>query len=185
MIVVWLGRIVPCVATHGYKTSRNRKLIPLKHPTCCTVGVVPTNTMQASRHGAHMPGRNWGFLLQLAIFLPMQTIILHPHSVGHPHVSPQHDPLSHRSPRIVTSTNIVKRAHAQQTHARCFCSEYTRNVVMFPPSQNGPQREHMLWPQNCMNSPPSHKYSTIKSTGQLHPLQFNGPWSVVALRGPK
>ena len=33
-------------------------------------------------HGVHMTGRNRGFLLQLAIFLPNQTI-LHPHNVGH------------------------------------------------------------------------------------------------------
>ena len=41
------------------------------------------------RHSAHMTGRNWGFLLQLAIFLPIQTI-LHPHNVGQPDVSPHH-----------------------------------------------------------------------------------------------
>ena len=39
------------------------------------------------RHIAHMTGRNWGLLLQLAIFLPIQTI-LHPYNVGRPHVSP-------------------------------------------------------------------------------------------------
>ena len=38
-------------------------------------------------HSAHMTGRNWGFLRQLAIFLPIQTI-LHPHNVGQPDVSP-------------------------------------------------------------------------------------------------
>ena len=38
-------------------------------------------------HSAHMTGRNLGFLLQLAIFLPIQTI-LHPHNVGQPDVSP-------------------------------------------------------------------------------------------------
>ena len=37
-------------------------------------------------HSAHMTGRNWGFLLQLAIFLPIQTILL-PHNVGQPDVS--------------------------------------------------------------------------------------------------
>ena len=36
-------------------------------------------------HSAHMTGRKWGFLLQLAIFLPIQTI-LHPHNVGQPDV---------------------------------------------------------------------------------------------------
>ena len=39
------------------------------------------------RHSAHMTGRNWGLLLQQAIFLPIQTI-LHPHNVGQPDVSP-------------------------------------------------------------------------------------------------
>ena len=34
-----------------------------------------------------MTGRNWGLLLQLAIFLPIQTI-LHPHNVEQPDVSP-------------------------------------------------------------------------------------------------
>ena len=38
-------------------------------------------------HSVHRTGRNWGFLLQLAIFLPIQTI-LHPHNVGQPDVSP-------------------------------------------------------------------------------------------------
>ena len=38
----------------------------------------------ACRHSAHMTGRNRGFLLQLAIFLPIQTI-LHPHNAGQPH----------------------------------------------------------------------------------------------------
>ena len=37
-----------------------------------------------SAHSAHMTGRNWGFLLQPAILLPIQTI-LHPHNVGQPH----------------------------------------------------------------------------------------------------
>ena len=32
-------------------------------------------------HSAHIMGRKWGFLLQLAIFLPIQTI-LNPHNVG-------------------------------------------------------------------------------------------------------
>ena len=45
-------------------------------------------TVRAQRgHSAHMTRRNWGFLLQLAIFLPIQTI-LHPHNVGQPDVSP-------------------------------------------------------------------------------------------------
>ena len=45
-------------------------------------------TVRAQRgHSAHMTGRNWGFLLQLAIFLPIQTI-LHPHNVGQPDASP-------------------------------------------------------------------------------------------------
>ena len=44
-------------------------------------------TARAQRkHSAHMAGRNWGVLLQLAIILPMQTI-LHPHSVGQLDVS--------------------------------------------------------------------------------------------------
>ena len=37
------------------------------------------------RHSTHMTGRNRGVLLQLAIFLPIQTI-LHPHNVGQPDV---------------------------------------------------------------------------------------------------
>ena len=45
------------------------------------------------RSGRHdMTGRNWVFLLPLAIFLPVQTI-LHPHNVGQPHhVSPHPHP---------------------------------------------------------------------------------------------
>ena len=40
-----------------------------------------------STHSTDMTRRNWGWGLQLAIFLPKQTI-LHPHNVGQPHVSP-------------------------------------------------------------------------------------------------
>ena len=51
----------------------------------------PVCTARAQRghnaHNAHMTGRNWGVLPQLAIFLPIQTI-LHPHNVGQPDVSP-------------------------------------------------------------------------------------------------
>ena len=50
--------------------------------------VMRTGRVCAQRgHSAHMTRRNWGVLLQLAIFLPIQ-IILHPHNVGQPDVSP-------------------------------------------------------------------------------------------------
>ena len=38
----------------------------------------------ACQHSTHVTGRDWGVLLQLVIFLPLQTI-LHPHNVGPPH----------------------------------------------------------------------------------------------------
>ena len=46
-----------------------------------------SEVMGACRHSmysAHMTGRNWEVLVQLAIFLPIQAI-LHPHHVGQPH----------------------------------------------------------------------------------------------------
>ena len=43
-------------------------------------------------HNVHMAGGNWGFLLQLAIFLPLQTM-LHPHNVGQLHLLPHPNPM--------------------------------------------------------------------------------------------
>ena len=54
--------------------------------------------------------------------------------------------------------------------AHYFCGKYTQNILIFTIYQNGPSREHTLWPQKIVQNPlPSHKHGTINSTIQLAP----------------
>ena len=56
--------------------------------------------------------------------------------------------------------------------ARYFCGEYTRGVLIFTPSQNGPEGGHTLWPPNLHKRPPPSK-STIQLASTSSYL--NGP----------
>ena len=53
----------------------------------------------------------------------------------------------------------LRRAHA--THYSCI--EYTWSFLIFTPPK-WPLGEQSRWPQNCIGTPHSHKYYTIKST---------------------
>ena len=47
--------------------------------------------------------------------------------------------------------------------------EYTRNVLSLPPPKMAPQESNHFGHINCINTPPSHKHGTIKSTRQFTP----------------
>ena len=70
------GTLTSCLSTSWWRHWKGR----LRRRVCTARA-----QRRHSAHSAHMTGRNWGFLLQLAIFLPIQTI-LHPHNVGQPDV---------------------------------------------------------------------------------------------------
>ena len=71
------------LATHTHKTKGvGRGITTVRR---CGAAVRCRHTKGAGVHSAHMTGRNWGFLLQMAIFLPIETI-LHPHNIGQPGV---------------------------------------------------------------------------------------------------
>ena len=97
LVSLAMGQICPFLTRQSYKDE-----------TCPIVEQLPVPTIfrgvsaQRAHSGGHMAGKNWGVLLQLAIFLPIQ--ILHPHNVRQSHVSPHPQPQSHPRPRIVTST---------------------------------------------------------------------------------
>ena len=68
---------------------------------------------------------NWGFRLQLAIFLPIQTI-LHPHNVGQPHFhctpTPQvrmdhmESTSSDESQQLAKLNSLLFAQHVHRTH---------------------------------------------------------------------
>ena len=68
------------------------------------------HTEGGCRHSAHMAGRNWGFWLQLAIFLPIQTI-LQPHNV----VQPQN---TTRILFVLTAPKVRRRGHRRNHSVR-------------------------------------------------------------------
>ena len=70
--------------------------------------------------------------------------------------------------------SISRRVRA----VRYFGGEYTRNVLIFTPSRNGPEGGQTLWPPNLYKRPtlPTHKHGTIKSTIQLASISSYLKW---------
>ena len=64
-----------------------------------------------SVHNAHTTGRNWGLLLQLAIFLPILQTIPHPHNVGQPHNAI-------RTLFVLTAPKVRRRSHRRNHSVR-------------------------------------------------------------------
>ena len=60
--------------------------------------------------------------------------------------------------------SLIGEALMLRAHRGSFCGEYTRNVLTFTSSQNGSEESKPIGHKNCVNTPPSHKHTTIKST---------------------
>ena len=101
-------------------------------PCLLTVGGRVCTACAQQVHSTNITGRYWDFLLQLAMFLPKQTI-LHPHNGGQPHVSPE-PPSAPNCNLNSTSQHSEKHMHNEHIWSKMY--SMTDHWYPVPPLQS-------------------------------------------------